>query len=50
MVRGMWRIVSVEGPLKIDIHEFIVKEYGESWVTSPDRPWPLGTNTEKMGR
>lgn len=42
------RIVMVESLFKIDIHEFIVRKLEESWVTSLDRTWPLGTNTEKM--
>lgn len=46
----MWRIVSVEGLFKIDIYEFIVKEYGESWVIFFDRFWLFGINIEKMGR
>lgn len=38
----------METLFKIDSHEFIVRHYGDSWVTSLDRTWLLGANTEKM--
>lgn len=34
----------MKGPFKIDSHEFIVKQYGECWVTSLDRMCLGGTN------
>lgn len=42
------KIVKVESLFKIDVCEFIMIHYGGRWVTSLDRTWPPGSNTEKM--